>query len=184
MDLERSCVNAKGSIAKSTTEAPPTAEDGAHIAAVSLEASVVTSNANASPDTKIETCHPAEETPLTKAPDISTTAGVDPAIVHPPVASQTDSTGTAATSAPNPEDQPFQSGTDAKQGVSTEASDGHQSSAERNIWSAFNPIWSSFRVRKPRLPKESDIKANWAGTAGIPDELSLFLGLNNPVNRA
>lgn len=61
--------------------------------------------------------------------------------------------------------------------------DRYQSSTERNIWSVFNPIWNHFTVRKARLPKTSDIEANWAGTAGRPEELKLFLGLKNTTNR-
>lgn len=61
--------------------------------------------------------------------------------------------------------------------------DGCQSSAERNIWSVFNPMWSIFLVSKPRLPKPSDRGADWAGTVGRPDELNGFFGLKNPINR-
>lgn len=61
--------------------------------------------------------------------------------------------------------------------------DGCQSSVERNIWSVFNPMWSTFVVNKPRLPKASDREADWSGTAGRPGELKEFMGLKNPVNR-
>lgn len=61
--------------------------------------------------------------------------------------------------------------------------DRYQSSTERNIWSVFNPMWNHFTVRKTRLPKTSDIEADWAGTAGRPEELKLFLGLKNTTNR-
>lgn len=61
--------------------------------------------------------------------------------------------------------------------------DGCQSSAERNIWSVFNPMWNIFVVPKPRLPKPSDRGADWAGTVGRPDELNGFFGLKNPINR-
>lgn len=60
---------------------------------------------------------------------------------------------------------------------------GYQSSAERNIWSTFNPIWNCFPVKKARLPKASDRVADWGGTVGRPDEMDRFLGLKNPVNR-
>lgn len=59
---------------------------------------------------------------------------------------------------------------------------GCQSSAERNIWSVFNPIWDSLPVTKARLPRASDARADWAGTVGQPGELKHFLGLKNPVN--
>lgn len=61
---------------------------------------------------------------------------------------------------------------------------GCQSSAECNIWSAFNPIWTTFSVSKARLSKATDAGVDWAGTSGRPDELRLFFGLKNPVNRA
>lgn len=61
--------------------------------------------------------------------------------------------------------------------------DGCQSSAERNIWSVFNPMWSIFDVRKARLPKPSDKGADWAGTVGRLDDLNGFLGLKKNVNR-
>ncbi|CAN0360994.1 unnamed protein product, partial [Ectocarpus sp. 8 AP-2014] len=44
-------------------------------------------------------------------------------------------------------------------------------------------MWNNFTVRKARLPKTSDIEADWAGTAGRPEELKLFLGLKNTTNR-
>lgn len=58
-----------------------------------------------------------------------------------------------------------------------------QRSAERNIWSVFNPIWHSFPVKKPRLPRVVDEGADWAGTVGKPDKLKLFWGLKNLTNR-
>lgn len=61
--------------------------------------------------------------------------------------------------------------------------DGCQSSAERNIWSIFNPMWNIFVVNKARLPKKADRGADWAETAGRPDALHMFLGTKNPVNR-
>lgn len=60
---------------------------------------------------------------------------------------------------------------------------GCQSSAERNIWSVFNPIWSAFVVDKARLPAASDKEADWSGTVGRPDKIKDFLGLKNPINR-
>lgn len=60
----------------------------------------------------------------------------------------------------------------------------HQSSVERNIWSVFNPLWGSFRVNQPRLPRRSDAGADWARTMGRPEEMRSFLGLKNRVNRA
>lgn len=60
----------------------------------------------------------------------------------------------------------------------------YESSAERNIWSVFNPIWSARPGVKFRLPKPSDEGADWAGTVGVVDELKHFRGLNNSVNRA
>lgn len=68
-------------------------------------------------------------------------------------------------------------------GEERDIGDGCQCSAERNIWSVFNPIWNTFIVKKARLPKPGDRGADWAGTAGRPTELGMFLGLNNPVNR-
>ncbi|CBJ25950.1 hypothetical protein Esi_0017_0187 [Ectocarpus siliculosus] len=44
-------------------------------------------------------------------------------------------------------------------------------------------MWNQFTVRKARLPKTSDIEADWAGTVGRPEELKLFLGLKNTTNR-
>lgn len=61
----------------------------------------------------------------------------------------------------------------------------HHSSAERNIWSVFNPLWNNFLVREPRLPHASaDAGVDWARTTGRPEEITQFLGLKNPVNRA
>lgn len=60
---------------------------------------------------------------------------------------------------------------------------GCQSSAERNIWSTFNPIWSCFPVKKARLPKASDRAADWGGTVGRPDGMNKFLGPKKPANR-
>lgn len=71
----------------------------------------------------------------------------------------------------------------AAAGGECDIGDGCQSSAERNIWSVFNPIWSTFVVKKARLPKSVDQGADWAGTAGKPGGLGMFLGLKNPVNR-
>eukprot|EP00752_Nemacystus_decipiens_P018232 g16360.t1 len=76
---------------------------------------------------------------------------------------------------------------DTKDGATSEEErdiqDGCQSSAERNIWSVFNPIWNIFVVNKARLPSRRDRGADWAGTAGRPEELHTFLGTKNPVNR-
>ncbi|CAM9455538.1 unnamed protein product [Ascophyllum nodosum] len=64
----------------------------------------------------------------------------------------------------------------ARRGVST--------SVERSIWSASNLIWRAYRVPKPRLSRELDRGADWVGTAGIPNQLSLFLGAKDLKNQA
>ncbi len=71
----------------------------------------------------------------------------------------------------------------AAAGEERDIGDGCQSSAERNIWSVFNPIWNTFIVKKARLPNPGDRGADWAGNAGRPTDLGMFLGLKNPVNR-
>lgn len=53
-----------------------------------------------------------------------------------------------------------------------------------SMWSAFNPIWGSYRVVQARLSRASDRENDWVGTVGRPDELRLFLGSGNPVNRS
>lgn len=58
----------------------------------------------------------------------------------------------------------------------------HQSFVERNIWSIFNPLWTAFPVRRPRLSNASDSSSDWTATTGRPRELRRFLGLNNPAN--
>lgn len=68
-------------------------------------------------------------------------------------------------------------------GKERDIQDGCQSSAERNIWSFFNPMWNVFVVNKARLPKKADRGADWAGTVGRPEGLHMFLGTKNPVNR-
>lgn len=81
----------------------------------------------------------------------------------------------------NPED-PDARGTD--EGLEPMPTSGRcLSSAERNVWSTFNPIWNCFPVKKARLPKASDQVADWGGTVGRPDEMDEFLGLKKPVNR-
>ena len=64
----------------------------------------------------------------------------------------------------------------ARRGVST--------SVERSIWSASNLIWRAYRVPKARLSRELDRGADWVGTAGIPNQLSLFLGAKDLKNQA
>lgn len=95
--------------------------------------------------------------------------------------------GDPATAATNTPDHPPTHELEQTRQLLPEAEDdhvAHQSSAERNIWSVFNPLWGSFRVNQPRLPRPSDAGVNWARTVGQPEEMKKFLGLKNPVNRA
>lgn len=141
---------------------------------------------------------PPQPTPATPAMDTSTTSDHDTtsATVVATPAQITDaavaSTRTSAAAAENPSTVlPMMSSGGADEskdeapaaGEERDIQDGCQSSAERNIWSVFNPMWSIFVVNKARLPKKADRGADWAGTAGKPDGLYMFLGTKNPVNR-
>lgn len=53
-----------------------------------------------------------------------------------------------------------------------------------SLWSAFHPVWGSYRVVKARLPRPSDREVDWVKTVGKPDELRMFLTSRNPVNRS
>ncbi|CAM9734853.1 unnamed protein product [Discosporangium mesarthrocarpum] len=57
-----------------------------------------------------------------------------------------------------------------------------QSSAERNIWSIYNPIWGAFPIQKPRLPRPEDTGVEWA-TKHVPDRLQSFLGQGQRLNK-
>lgn len=145
----------------------------------------------------IERGNPPQPTPATPAMDTSTTSDHDTTSATV-VATPTQITDAAvastrgAAAAENPSTVlPMMSSGGADEskddapaaGEERDIQDGCQSSAERNIWSVFNPMWSIFVVNKARLPKKADRGADWAGTAGKPDGLHMFLGTKNPVNR-
>jgi len=60
----------------------------------------------------------------------------------------------------------------------------HHGSKGYSIWSTFHPVWGSYRVVKARLPRPLDKDIDWVETVGRPDELRMFLGSRNPVNRS
>lgn len=126
--------------------------------------------------------------------DISTTPAVRDAIsatITPIVVDAVAPTTRSSAAAENPSTMlPTSGGVDETKdeeaspaGEECDIQDGCQSSAERKIWSVFNPMWNIFVVNKARLPKPADRGADWAGTVGRPDRLNMFLGLKNPVNR-
>lgn len=127
----------------------------------------------------------AQESPATPAPLDTTEKHRSAAIT----AVEVQDTGKELASAPFSEQQNNRSpeivnGTGEQSVlIVANAGGGYQSSAERNIWSVFNPIWRSFPVNKARLPRATDAGVDWAGTLGRPEELGLFLGMKNPVNR-
>lgn len=105
-------------------------------------------------------------------------------IINPPLHQRTAALLTQPQTSISSHTNPWEASRSAKGSGERSANVRYHGSKGYNIWSAFNPVWGSYRVVKARLPRPSDKEVDWVETVGRPDELRMFLGSRNPVNRS